>query len=249
MVIAVATLLAVVLLAVPASAQAQASGTVQPRVAPGLARLTDEVLFGDVWLRPDLSPRDRSLVTISVLIATGKSAQLPGHLNRALDNGVRPIEAAGLLAHLAIYSGWPNAVSALTVYDQVFTARKIDPSALQTTASPGPALASDAERARVLTDALADVASKFVQLTNQVVFDNLWRRTDLTPRDRSLATIAALAAVGDDDQLGLYVRRGIESGLTRAQISEALTHLGFYAGWGKATRAITAVADDLAPAQ
>ena len=84
------------------------SGPVQQRIAPGLAALTDEVLFGDVWRRTDLSPRDRSLVTISVLIATGKPAQLGGHLGRALDNGVQPSEASALLAHLAIYCGWPS---------------------------------------------------------------------------------------------------------------------------------------------
>jgi len=66
------------------------SGEVQQRIAPGLATLTDEVLYGDVWRRPELSPRDRSLVTISILIATGKPAQLAGHLGRALDNGVLP---------------------------------------------------------------------------------------------------------------------------------------------------------------
>src|SRR4029079_16826881 len=107
------------------------SGPVQQRIAPGLAALTDDVLFGDVWRRPELSPRDRSLVTVSVLIATGKPAQLTGHLGRALDNGVQPSEASGLLAHLAIYCGWPNAVSALDVYDQVYTARKVDTAALR----------------------------------------------------------------------------------------------------------------------
>jgi 4-carboxymuconolactone decarboxylase len=95
------------------------SGPVQQRIAPGLATLTDDVLYGDVWRRSELSPRDRSLVTTSVLIATRKPAQLAGHLRRALDNGVQPSEASGLLAHLAIYCGWPNAVSGLDVYDQV----------------------------------------------------------------------------------------------------------------------------------
>ena len=66
-----------------------------------------------------------------------------------------------------------------------------------------------------------------------------------TVRDRSLATIAALAAMGDDEQLDLYLRRGLESGLTRAQIAEALTHLGFYAGWPKATKALAAVSKTL----
>jgi 4-carboxymuconolactone decarboxylase len=218
---------------------------VQPRIAPGLATLTDEVLFGDVWRRPELSPRDRSLVTVSVLIATGKPAQLAGHLGRALDNGVQPSEASGLLAHLAIYCGWPSAVSALEVYDQVYTARKVDTAALRNIGPRFPAAASDAARARGVADALGAVAPKFVQLTNDVVFDDLWRRSDLSPRDRSLVTIAALAAMGDDDQLDFYLRRGVESGLTRDQITEALTHLGFYAGWGKATRAMTAVTRSL----
>jgi 4-carboxymuconolactone decarboxylase len=217
------------------------SGPLQQRIAPGLATLTDDVLFGDVWKRPELSPRDRSLVTVSVLIAQGKTAQLTGHLGRALDNGVQPSEASGLLAHLAIYCGWPSAVSALDVYDQVYTARKVDTAALR---AMGPRLpAPDAVRDRA--DDLLSVAPKFAQLTTDVVFDDLWRRSDLAPRDRSLVTIAALAAMGDDDQLDSYLRRGLEAGLTRAQITEALTHLAFYAGWTRATAAMTAVARTL----
>jgi len=222
------------------------SGALQQKLAPGLATLTDEVLFGDVWRRTELSPRDRSLVTISVLIATGKPAQLAGHLGRALTNGVQPREASGVLAHLAIYSGWPNAVSALDVYDQVYTARKVDTTTLRDAGSRLPASASDTSRRQALNDALAAIAPKFVQLTNDVVFDDLWRRADLTVRDRSLVTIAALAAMGDDDQLDFYLRRGLESGLTRTQITETLTHLGFYAGWAKATKAMTAVTRTLA---
>jgi 4-carboxymuconolactone decarboxylase len=184
-------------------------------------------------------------VTISVLIAIGKPAQLAGHLGRALDNGVQPSEASGLLAHLAIYCGWPSAVSALEVYEQVYTARKIDTTALGALGPRLPTPASDAARARAVNDELGTVAPKFVQLTNDVVFDDLWRRSDLSLRDRSLVTITALAASGDDDQLEFYLRRGIESGLTRAQITEALTHLGFYAGWARATNAMTAMARTL----
>ena len=222
------------------------SGALQQKIAPGLATFTDEVLFGDVWRRPELSPRDRSLVTISVLIATGKSAQLEGHLGRALGNGVRPGEASGVLTHLAIYCGWPSAVSALEVYEQVYTAQKVDTAALRIVAPPLPAPASDAARARAMNEQFVGIAPKFAQLTNEVVFDTLWRRSDLSLRDRSLVTIAALAAMGDDDQLDFYLRRGVESGLTREQIAEALTHLGFYAGWSKATKAMTATARTLA---
>ena len=227
--------------AIPQQGATRPSGPRQQVLAPGLATMTDDVLYGDVWRRPELSPRDRSLVTIAVLIATGKTAQLAGHLGRALDNGVQPGEASGLLAHLAIYSGWPNAVSALDVYEQVYTSRKVDAAALRAVGPRLAAPASDAARARATTDELGTVAPKFVELTNAVVFDDLWLRSDLTLRDRSLVTIAALAAMGDDDQLDVYLRRGLESGLTRAQIAEGLTHLGFYAGWGKATKAMTAV--------
>jgi 4-carboxymuconolactone decarboxylase len=231
--------------ATPQPPTARPSGELQQRLAPGMAPLTDDVLYGDVWRRSELSPRDRSLVTISVLIATGKTAQLAGHLGRALTNGVKPTEASGLLAQLAVYCGWPNAVSALEVYEQVYSARKVDTSSLAAVSPQDPALASEAARASATRADLGTVAPKFVQLTNDVVFGDLWRRPDLTPRDRSLVTIAALAAMGDDDQLDGYLRRGIESGLTRAEIAEALTHLAFYAGWPKATKALTAVTNTL----
>jgi 4-carboxymuconolactone decarboxylase len=217
------------------------SGPLQQKLAPGMAALTDDVLYGDVWRRPNLSPRDRSLVTIAALIATGKTTPLAGHLGRALDNGLRPTEASGLLAHVAIYCGWPSAVAALDAYEQVYSARKVDTETLRAVGPRLPVPWSDTARANVANDALATVAPKFVQLTNDVVFDDLWRRSDLSLRDRSLVTIVALGAMGDDDQLEFYLRRGLETGLTRDQIVEAVTHLGFYAGWGKATKAMTVI--------
>jgi 4-carboxymuconolactone decarboxylase len=140
-----------------------------------------------------------------------------------------------------VYCGWPSVVSALDVYQQVYTARKVDTATLLAESPRLPASASDAARANAIMTEFGTVAPKFVQLTNEMVFDGLWRRPDLSVRDRSLVTIAALAAIGDDDQLDLYVRRGLDNGLTRSQIAEAVTHLGFYAGWGKATRAMTAI--------
>lgn len=218
------------------------SGPQQQRLSPGLAQLTDDVLYGDVWTRPELSPRDRSLVVISTLIATGKTAQLAGHLGRALSNGVRPTEASGVLAHLAIYCGWPSAVSALEVYDQVYASRGVDSSGLRLAAERLAAPASDAARAKTIDDDLGPLAPKFTQLTNDVVFGDLWRRPDLTLRDRSLVTISAVAAMGDADQLDLYVRSGADSGLTGAQMAEAMAHLAFYAGWPRATKALTVIA-------
>ena len=88
--------------------------------APKLAELTDDVLFGDVWARPELSPRDRSLVTVAALVAGGNTEQLAGHLNRALENGLTEAELAEVITHLAFYAGWPRALSAVRVARDVF---------------------------------------------------------------------------------------------------------------------------------
>jgi 4-carboxymuconolactone decarboxylase len=88
--------------------------------APKLAELTDDVLFGDVWAHAELSPRDRSLVTVAALIANGNSAQLTGHLNRAKANGISESELAEVMTHLAFYVGWPRAISAILVAKEVF---------------------------------------------------------------------------------------------------------------------------------
>ena len=89
-------------------------------IAPKLAELTDKVLFGDVWQRPQLSQRDRSLVTVAALIAMNRPDQLRSHLARARANGVTQEELIEAITHLAFYSGWPNAVSAIGVAREVF---------------------------------------------------------------------------------------------------------------------------------
>lgn len=225
--------------------QARASSPLQQKLVPGMAKYTDEMLFGEIWPGQGLSSRDRSLAVISVLIATNKPDQLRGHLGRALNNGVTPMEASGVLTHLAVYSGWPNAVSALEVYDKVYTERNIDFAALQAALQPLSPASSDTATAEAVTKQFGAVAPKFADLTNRFVFGGLWTRSDLSARDRSLVTIATLTATGDTDLLEPYLRRGVEAGLTRGEIAEALTHVAFYAGWGKATRALTVVSRTL----
>jgi 4-carboxymuconolactone decarboxylase len=97
-------------------------------VAPALEKYaqgphTTNVLFRDLWLRPDLAPRDRSLVTISALIASGQAAQITYHLNRAMDNGLTREQAGEAITHLAFYAGWPNAFSAAAIAKDVFEKR------------------------------------------------------------------------------------------------------------------------------
>jgi 4-carboxymuconolactone decarboxylase len=92
-------------------------------ITPQLYRYTTELLFGDVWKREALSPRDRSLVTVAALVAQGQAAQLPFHLNRAMDNGLTREQAAEVVTHLACYVGWPKAMSAVPVLKDVFAGR------------------------------------------------------------------------------------------------------------------------------
>jgi 4-carboxymuconolactone decarboxylase len=89
--------------------------------APKLAELTDDVLFADVWNRPELSPRDRSLITVSVLTAGGNTDQLSFHLGRALENGVTKDELIEAITHVTLYAGWPRGMAAMGVAKQLFT--------------------------------------------------------------------------------------------------------------------------------
>ena len=91
-------------------------------VAPALAALTDDVLFGDVWERKELSKRDRSLIVCATLISTYRPEQLRGHLERALINGVTKSEISEMITHLAFYAGWPAAMSAANIAREIFEA-------------------------------------------------------------------------------------------------------------------------------
>jgi 4-carboxymuconolactone decarboxylase len=91
---------------------------------PKLIDLTEKVLFGDVWERPGLSKRDRSLITCAALVALNRTEQLKGHSQRALDNGVTKEELSELVTHLAFYGGWPVAMSAALVLKDTFEANE-----------------------------------------------------------------------------------------------------------------------------
>ena len=107
--------------AVPAYAQEQSRAQqLMGDIAPKLADLTDEVLYGDVWERPEMSKRDRSLVTVAALIALNRPDQLRSHLALARRNGVTEEELVETITHLAFYSGWPNSVSAVAIARDVF---------------------------------------------------------------------------------------------------------------------------------
>src|SRR5579885_3648039 len=108
-----------------AQAKEEAMQAAMQRVAPALARLTDERLLGDVWNRPGLSKRARSVVTLAALIARDQTIEMPFYLNLALDNGVKPQEISEIITHLAFYTGWANAISAVLAARDVFASRNI----------------------------------------------------------------------------------------------------------------------------
>jgi len=89
-------------------------------VVPKLIDMTEKVVYGDVWEREGLSKRDRSLITVAALVAMGRERQMTGHIQRALDNGVTREELSELITHLALYSGWPTAMTAAQIAKEVF---------------------------------------------------------------------------------------------------------------------------------
>jgi 4-carboxymuconolactone decarboxylase len=206
--------------------------------APALGTYTDTVL-GELWQRTDLSHRDRSMVTVAALIAGGNSEMLPSSLERALDSGVKPSELNEIIAHLAFYTGWPNAVSSAAVAKGVFTTRGIGTDQL----SSGPTEltkeeeAAQKQRVTYVQQQYGAASPALVEYTNDVLFGQVWRRPGLAPRDRSLVTISALIASGKSAQLGGHLPRGLDNGLTKAETSAIIAHLAFYAGWPNAVSA------------
>jgi 4-carboxymuconolactone decarboxylase len=162
-------------------------------VAPALGRYAQGPL-AELWKRPGLTPRDRSIVTIAALIARNQTIELPYYFNLTLDNGVKPREISEIITHLAFYSGWANAMSAVAVAKDVFANRKIGVDQLP---SASPALLpldkdAEAKRAANVEQQFGKVAPGIVQYTTDVLFRDLWLRPDLAPRDRSLVTVSAL---------------------------------------------------------
>ena len=214
-------------------------------VAPALEKYTQGRLLGDVWKRPGLASRDRGIVTLSALIARNQTIEMRYYLNLALDNGVKPREISEIITHLAFYSGWGNAMAAVTVAKDVFAQRKIGTDQLP---AASPQLlpldqAAEAQRATRVEEQFGTAAPGVVQNTTDLLFRDLWLRPDLAPRDRSLVTVSALIASGQVTQIPYHLNRAMDNGLTQAQASETLTHLAFYVGWPNVFSALPVAKD------
>ena len=209
-------------------------------IAPALEKYREQTLLGDVWERPGLSPRDRSIVTLAALIARNQTTELPFYLNRALDSGVKAAEISEMITHLAFYAGWGNATAAAAAAKDVFAARQTGSDQLPTV-SPSPLPldeAAEADRAKRVGEQFGAMFPAMVQYTTDVLFRDLWLRPDLAPRDRSLVTVSALIANGQAAQLTSHLTLGVKNGLKQGEVSEAITHLAFYVGWPNAFSAM-----------
>jgi 4-carboxymuconolactone decarboxylase len=209
-------------------------------VAPALEKYTRDRLHGDLWQRPDLSVRDRSIITLAALIARNQTIDMPYYLDLALDSGVEPSEISEIITHLAFYSGWSNAMAAVAVAKEIFARRAIGPDQLPAASPQLLAIdqAAEADRAARVQESAGPVSPGLVQYTADLLFHDLWLRPDLAPRDRSLVTVAALIASGHGAQIPFHLAKAMDNGLTRAQAAEVITHLAFYAGWPHAFSAV-----------
>jgi 4-carboxymuconolactone decarboxylase len=214
-------------------------------VAPALEKYAQGTLFGDVWKRSGLSVRDRSIVTVAALIARNQTIEMAYYLNVALDNDVKPAEISEIITHLAFYSGWSNAMAAVSVTKDVIAKRKIAADQLSAASPPPLALneTAEADRAKRVGEQFGTVAPGIVQYTTDILFRDLWLRPDLTPRDRSLVTVSALVASGQVAQIPYHLNRAMDNGLTQAQAGEVITHLAFYVGWPNAFSALPVAKD------
>jgi 4-carboxymuconolactone decarboxylase len=202
-------------------------------VAPAMAAYSERFIEKDLWNRPELSRRDRSLVTVAALISRNDTAELPHYLNVALDSGVTPTEISETITHLAFYAGWPNATSAALVARHVFAQRHIAAASLPDEKVVLLPLDQEKEtqRATLVESNFGKVAPGVVKYTTEALFLDLWLRPGLVPRDRSLVTVSALVTAGQVAQVPYHLNRAMDNGLTQTQASEVLTQLAFVAGW------------------
>ena len=214
-------------------------------VSPALAKYTDNTVIGDLWKRPGLTPRDRSVITVATLIARNQTVEFAHHFNLALDNGVKPSELSEIITHLAFYAGWANATAAVAVAKDVFAARGAGPDQLP---DASPSLLpldgdKDAPRQSTVEQTVTPTSPGVAQFTNGLLFRDVWLRPGLAPRDRSLITVTSLIANGQVAQVMYHLNRAMDNGLEAAEASEMLTQLAFYAGWPNVFSALPVVKD------
>ena len=193
--------------------------------SPYLGQVRDTYVYGDIWERPNLTKRDRSMITVAVNQALYATNELRLHMSRALDNGITQTELSEIIAHVLWYSGFPTGVNAARVASEVFAERNlpdIPPAASPRQPPEEPEL--EFPNAYPQTPYLRD-------LLNQVLYAETWKRAELSPRDRSMITVAVGTALYASSEIRYHVGRALDNGVTQDEISEVITHVTFYSGF------------------
>lgn len=207
-------------------------------VAPALEKYTQDRLYGEVWNRPGLSRRDRSVVTIAALIARDQAPALTYYADQAIENGVKPREISETITHLAYYSVCGNVMAAIGPMSKVFRKRGIGKDQLPAETPPPLDETAEPQRAKNVGDQFGFMAPGLVEYTTDYLFRDLWLSPDLAPRDRGLVAVAALIASGHVAQITYHLKRAMDNRLPQEQAAEGITHLAFYAGWPNAMSAL-----------
>jgi len=205
--------------------------------APYLGQVRDTYVYGDIWERPGLSARDRSMITVAVTQALYATNELRLHMGRALDNGVTQTEISEILAHVLWYSGFPTGVNAARVAAEVFAERGLPvtppgASPRQPPVNPELEFPGGFPQTPYLRD-----------LLNQVVYAETWKRAELSPRDRSMITVAVGTALYASSEVRYHVGRALDNGVTQAEIGEIILHVSFYSGFPTAVNAAQVTAE------
>lgn len=244
----VSALAVAAILILPSAARSQEAAVSSDdirKVAPALDAYRQVRLFDDLWKRPDLSPRDRGLVTVAALIARNQAIELPFYVERALDSGVKPAELSEVIVHLNFYAGSAGAMTAVAATKEAFSRRGVTAAQLPAVTPAKLPLdeKSEADRAQRVGQQFGAVSRGLVHYTTDILFRDLWLRPDLAARDRSLVTVSALVANGQVGQIPFHLGRAMDNGLTQAEAGEVLTQLAFYAGWPAAFSAVSVFKD------
>jgi 4-carboxymuconolactone decarboxylase len=198
--------------------------------SPYLGKILREDLYADVWERPGLAPRDRSLITIAITQSLYATEEIRAHINRGLNNGLTQAEISELIAHVLVYSGFPTGVNAARVATEVYEQRNLPAVPPATPRNRDPVVPPAYPNSFPSTPYLAE-------LLNEWVYGEVWERPDLSKRDRSLATIAVAQGMGAASELRSHIARGLDNGVTQEEIGELITHIAFYTGIPSAVNA------------
>ncbi|MDU6108500.1 MAG: carboxymuconolactone decarboxylase family protein [Klebsiella pneumoniae] len=191
-------------------------------VSPALARFGREAISNDLWQRDALSARDRSIVTVAMLIARNQPGELKHYIAVALDSGVTPAEVSEIITHLTAEALPAASPTLLPLNEQV-----------------------EKQRADTVEKNVGPISPGLVKFTADPLFLDLWQRPALTPRDRSLVTVSALIAAGQSAQIGYHLNRAMDNGLSAEEAGEVVAQAAFYAGWPNAFTAAPVVGEVL----